>query len=258
MPKKIVLIGAGRVAFHLAQKLCTLPHYEVVQVFSRHLETAQDLITCTPFTNEVEAINDLSKVEREADCYIFSLVDSALDSVWSQMPPTKGIWLHTAGSVSIQAMADYHQKSAVLYPMQTFSKEREIDWSNVPIYLETLADIKAEVEALALDFSKNVHWLSSEGRAKLHCSAVFACNFSNHLVALAEELLAEEGIETKALLPLLEETFAKLQPLPAKQAQTGPAIRRDENTMNAHLKALSDKPKLKEIYQILSKSIQEL
>ncbi len=259
MPKQIVLLGAGRVAFHLAQKLSTLADYEVIQVFSRKLETAKDLIARTPFLNEVQAINQVEQVNKEANFYIFALVDSALDEVWSKMPSTKGLWLHTAGSVGLDAMSKYQSNSAVLYPLQTFSKERFIDWTKLPIYLElNQEEERANLQNLANALSNNTHWLDSSSRAKLHCSAVFACNFSNHLVALAEELLLKEGIEPKVLLPLLDETFAKLHELPAQQAQTGPAIRRDTNTMNAHLKALSDKPHLKKIYQLLSHSIQEL
>lgn len=258
MPKQIVILGAGRVAFHLAKKLSEVQAYELKQVFSRQLKTAEDLLAQIPFPNEVQAINEIGQVKQDADYYIFALADSALETVWAKMPPTKGIWLHTAGSVSVQAMAKYHQQSAVLYPLQTFSKERELDWNSIPLYLEALADTSAEVEELALAFSKNIQWLSSESRAKLHCSAVFACNFSNHLIALAEGMLEREGIEPKTLLPLIDETLAKLHELPAKTAQTGPAIRHDENTMQEHLKALSSQTKLAEIYRLLSASIQEL
>ncbi len=258
MTKKIVLIGAGRVAFHLAQKLSTLPDYEVIQVFSRRLAIAEDLVERSTFPYEVQAINEIKQVEQEADFYIFALADSALESVWGKMPSTKGLWLHTAGSVKLEAMTKYHSNSGVLYPLQTFSKERTIDWSNLPLYLEVQQkEEKENLQSFANKLSDNLHWVDSSVRAKLHCSAVFACNFTNHLVALSEELLSEAGLDSKTLLPLLDETFAKLHELPAKEAQTGPAIRRDENTMNAHLQALSHKPSLAKLYQILSQSIQD-
>ncbi len=258
MAKRIVLLGAGRVAFHLAKQISKLKGYRLVQVFSRHLETAEALCQSLALTDDVIPIDKLSLVEQKADYYIFALSDAALEDVWSHMPKTEGLWLHTAGSVSVEAMARYHQYAGVFYPLQTFSKERELDWSKVPLYLETLDYSAHDLEDLALEFSENITWLDSRKRAILHCAAVFACNFTNHMIALSEELLQGEGIDAKALLPLIDETFAKIHHLSAKQAQTGPAIRRDQNTMNAHLEALSHQPKLKKIYQLLSDSIQEL
>ncbi len=257
MTKRVVLLGAGRVAFHLAKQLVKVQDFELIQVFSRRLTSAEDLISSIDFSSKVKAVDELSSVNTEADYYIFSLVDSALEEVWSQMPQTKGLWLHTAGSVSIEQMARYHQHSAVLYPLQTFSKERELDWAKIPLYLETLDNSEMELETLALAFSQNTHWVSSKQRAKLHCAAVFACNFTNHMLALSEELLQKESFEAKTLLPLIDETLAKVHYLPAKQAQTGPAIRGDENTMNAHLEALADSPHLAKLYKLLSQSIQD-
>ncbi len=257
MVKDIVLVGAGRVAFHLAKRLSSSPEYRIVQVFSRHQSSAEALIEEALAYQGVQAIDDVRKLRPNADIYIFSLSDSALETVWSQMPKTKGLWLHTAGSVALSPMVEYNERSAVLYPLQTFSKERELDWSNLPLYLEVnKAQDRGEVELLAQALSPKIEWVDSRTRAKLHCSAVFACNFTNHLIDLSERLLQGANLDTKVLLPLIDETLAKLHELPAKEAQTGPAIRGDKNTMQTHLEALSDKPDLCQIYELLSQSIQ--
>lgn len=232
--RSVVLLGGGNVGSHLAKALRRLKGYRLVYHYMRSVGMR------------------LEDLPTEADIYIFALSDTALEEVWQSMPPTRGVWIHTAGSVSLECMARYHEPCAVLYPLQTFSKARAIDWHDVPIYYEG----DAEAESLAKALSGRVAYADSVGRAKLHLAAVLACNYSNHLIALAEEYLQSEGFDAKVLMPLLRETFAKLEVMPARKAQTGPAVRGDVHTIERHLSMLADRPHLAALYTHLAASLQ--
>lgn len=216
-PKTIVLLGGGRVGGHLARVCATLDGYELIHHYQRRLGMS------------------LSDIPRNANLYIYALSDEALEEVWQQMPPTQGVWLHVSGSTTLAQMQRYHDGCAVMYPLQTFSAGAWINWQEVPIYYEGHEEARLLAEALS---SKTYH-ADSIGRRKLHLAAVLACNYSNYLVTLAEECLSQEGFDPKTLLPLLRETFHKLEQLPAAEAQTGPAIRGDRTIIEKHKEMLS-------------------
>lgn len=232
--KTVVLLGTGNVGTHLSKALRRLEGYKLVYLYGRSLGMR------------------LEDIPRHADIYIYALSDTALPEVWAAMPETKGVWIHTAGSVGIEAMRQHHEQVGIIYPLQTFSKKRAIDWSQVPLYYEGHEEARLLAEALSGD----CHYADSEGRAKLHLGAVLACNYSNHLISLAEEYLSGEGFDAKALMPLIRETFAKIEVMPARSAQTGPAIRGDEATIERHLSMLPE-GRTREIYQLLAESIAE-
>ena len=235
---RIVCIGSGNLATNL-----TLAWKEagilVEQVFSRTEANARALaerLGCAWTSSTGEIIND-------ADLYLFSLKDSALETVASRLPGNSGLWVHTAGSMPL----------AVFEP---FSKGRRIDLGNVPFFLEANSEEdKAILEQLARAVSRDVRFLPSEKRRHLHLAAVFACNFVNHIYALADDILRKEGIPFEVLLPLIDETAAKVHRLTPREAQTGPAIRYDENVINKHLAMLDKMPELKALYETLSRSI---
>lgn len=232
--KTVVLLGTGRLGSHLAKALRRVEGYRLVYHYGRSLGMR------------------LEDIPRQADIYIFAISDAALPEVWASMPETRGVWIHTAGSVSLERLEAYHQPAGVLYPMQTFTKGRAIDWAEVPIYYEGDEEVRLLAEAL----SPQASYADSAGRAKLHLAAVLACNYSNYLVSLAEDYLAAEGFEPKALLPLLRETMEKLEKLPAHEAQTGPALRGDEATLERHRELLAGRPDLRQLYDLLAAGIQ--
>jgi predicted short-subunit dehydrogenase-like oxidoreductase (DUF2520 family) len=165
--------------------------------------------------------------------------------------------LHTAGSVPMDIWYTAGaMKYGVLYPMQTFSKTSVIDWSQVPLFIEGSSDQTLNsIKELALTVSPDVTVLSSEGRKKLHLAAVFACNFSNHMYAIAEQLLAAEGVPFRVMLPLVRETARKVETMSPEDAQTGPAIRGDRKVMDQHLELLKDYPEYAELYRLISTDI---
>lgn len=249
---KIVFIGAGRLATHLAKELYR-NSYNILQVYSRTVESASLLASRIG----AAATNKTQDISPDADLYIFSVKDSVLGELISRIPSNKGLWIHTAGSIPVDIFSKYTNRYGVLYPFQTFSKERDIEFRKIPVFIEANnnEDLKL-LQHVGQNISERVYPLSSEKRKYIHLTGVFACNFVNHMYAVSEDILKKEDIPFDILLPLIDETASKVHSLSPADAQTGPAVRYDENVINKHL-ALLDDPKLKSIYTLISESIYE-
>lgn len=252
---KIVLIGAGNLATHLGKALHAAGH-DMVQVFSRTMQSAETLASLL----DAEPLTDMAQVRDDADVYIFSVKDSALEQLVSQLcGGEKKVFLHTAGSMPMSVFRGKTLHYGVLYPMQTFSKQREVDFSIIPCFIEANDEFALkQIEGLAGQISHRVYQLSSEDRKYLHLSAVFACNFANHCYAASQELLQQHGIPFDVMLPLIDETAAKVHGMTPKEAQTGPAVRYDENVIGKQIRLLENQPYFQKIYDCMSKSIHEL
>ncbi len=247
---KLCFVGAGNLATRIALEMRRIG-LEIGQIYSRTQESAERLagqVGCRWTT-------DLTAIETDADIYVFSLKDQALEDVVARMRPNRGIWIHTAGSMPMSLFSGRASHYGVVYPLQTFSKERKVAFEHIPFFIEGDApETERLLSELVSRISNNVHLLSSKKRKTLHLAAVFACNFSNHMYALAARILKEDGLDCNWLLPLIDETAAKVHEMSPLEAQTGPAVRFDENVMNNHLAMLSD-PDLKALYRQLSRSI---
>ena len=166
--------------------------------------------------------------------------------------------VHTSGSLSLSVLEPYSKNAGVLYPLQTFSKNRAIDFSEIPIFVEADSELNEKtLQTFAGAISKKVSILNSDKRKSLHIAAVFACNFVNHMYSLASGYLEEQDIPFEVLHPLIEETARKAREMSPKDAQTGPAVRFDENIINDHLERLQEFPELKALYNSISRSIFE-
>ena len=254
--KRIVLIGAGNVATHLGLALKRAGH-EVMQVYSRTEVSASALAERlgVPFTVS------LDEVVTDADIYIVSVKDAVLQELLPLVVKDReeALFVHTAGSMPMDVWKGIVARYGVLYPMQTFSKSREVDFNSVSFFVE--ANGKDDLDALmhlASSLSPKVYEATTEQRMSLHVAAVFACNFSNHMYALSARLLEKYGMPFDAMLPLIDETARKVHELSPTDAQTGPAVRRDGNVMDKHLSMLSDEPMLQDLYEKISKSIQTI
>ncbi len=248
---KVVFIGAGNLATRLSLEM-QQAGMDVAQVFSRTARAAQQLadrLGCGWTIGPEDLLAD-------ADLYVFALKDSALETVIGRIKPNNGLWVHTAGSMPMSVFEGKARRYGVLYPLQTFSRERPVDFRQIPFFLEaaTEADGRWLAEEVAGRLSDNVRFLSSEKRRSLHLAAVFACNFANHMYALAAKILEGEGIAADVLCPLIDETAAKIHQMSPARAQTGPAVRYDENVMNKHLAMLAD-PAMQSLYREISRSI---
>jgi len=251
---KIVFIGSGNLATHLSMALQNAGE-EIIQIYSRTFCNANILAEKL----HCEATNSIDEVFPNADVYIFSIKDDALASVATKLchRNPKSLFLHTAGSVPMALFEGKAQHYGVLYPMQTFSKEREVDFKEIPCFIEASdKESLATIHRLAESISENVIETSSETRRKLHLAAVFACNMTNHCYRLAERVLEEDNIDFRLFLPLIKETANKVTYLSPREAQTGPMVRNDKSIIDSQLCLITDK-RTQDIYRLFAESIYE-
>lgn len=251
---RIALIGAGNLATHLAKAL-TDHGYIIAQIYSRTIESAK----CLASAVGAEYTDQFSEVIEDANWYIVSLTDSAFIEQLSTIIRDKNkdaLFVHTAGSIPMDIWKGHVKRYGVFYPMQTFSKKRDVNFKEIPIFIE--ANHPEDVDmmlSVAHDISDKVYEATSEQRKNLHVAAVFACNFTNHMYALTSELLAKNNLPFEVMLPLIDETARKVHELSPHEAQTGPARRGDAEVMEEHIKMLSELPELAKLYQEVSESI---
>ena len=246
----IVLFGTGNVGAHLAHTIAE-SGFDLRQIYSRTQENASEMA----LPQNARPISDLSEADTSADLWLISVSDDAIPEMVNELPDYHGIVAHTAGSIPIDALSRF-QRRGVFYPFQTLSKNREIDFSEVPLLIEgSDPDTTHKLLRLAGILSANVSEANSALRARLHIAAVLACNFVNHLYSLSADLLEEGGLSFKYLTPLIKETTRKVLLISPREAQTGPAIRNDKKVMEKHLEQLREKPALQEIYRLLSNDI---
>ncbi len=253
----IAFVGAGNLATNLAKALYR-KGFRIVQIYSRTKESAETLAQSV----EADYTTDLSAVTGEAQLYFVSLKDSALVELLPQLVQgknEKALWVHTAGSISIDIWKGQVKRYGVFYPLQTFSKQREVDFKHIPVFVESHSNEDTLLlKEVASTLSERVYEADSEQRKKLHIAAIFACNFANHTYTLAAELLKKYDLPFDVLLPLIDETARKVHELEPRKSQTGPAVRYDEIVINEHLRMLADEPQMQELYRLLSESIHRL
>jgi predicted short-subunit dehydrogenase-like oxidoreductase (DUF2520 family) len=248
---RITLIGSGNVATHLAAAFKNAGH-AIAQVYSRDMQNASLLA----YHVRAEAIGNLDAINPETDLFIIAVKDDAIGDIAKSLAKHNKLIVHTSGATSLQLLLDYTGNAGVFYPLQTFSKTKEVDFKTVPLCVEGADEnITARLEVLAKTISRNVYRVNSDKRKILHLAAVFACNFPNYLYYAAGMLLQQHDLDFNMLRPLILETAEKVQEHLPADVQTGPAIRNDEKTMTAHLQLLLDNPELQQLYSLLSQLI---
>lgn len=244
----ITIVGSGNVAHHLAKAMVALQSSDFVlqQIFARNPKKWIWKDASVVISNQWKAL-------QPTDWVILCVKDEAIAEVSSQIPWKEALVIHTSGSTSMEVIAQ--KNKGVWYPLQTFSKATEVSWKEIPIALEANhPEHLTDMETLAKMLSNKVAVLREEQRLRLHLAAVFSCNFANHLYHIAANLLEKEHLHFDWMLPLIQATTTKLETLSPKDAQTGPALRNDGNTINKQLAQLPEKER--EIYDLLTKSIQ--
>lgn len=257
----ICFIGAGNVATHMGRAV-QQTDYKLMGIYSHTLAHAEELASRLGTT--VTCTDSLSSLP-QADIYIFMVKDAVLGSVAQQLHDTlpeavihSALYIHTAGSMPLDTLGGRFTHSAVMYPLQSFSKESTLRFNEVPLFLEASDPMaQASTERLAHALSDHVTHLDSNGRKVLHLAGVFANNFTNHCIALAHELLKYSDIDPSCLHAILKETVNKTQRMDPFEAQTGPARRNDTNVMDLHLQMLDGHPELQDVYRTMSRSIHE-
>lgn len=253
MKFKIVFIGAGSLATHLSIVIQKQGH-SILQVYSRTEVAAMELATLL----KTEYTTSVTEIEQGADIYFVVIKDSVFGSVLSQISFRNKLVVHCSGSLPLSVLQSSSKNIGVFYPLQTFSKNREINFNEIPVFIEANSvKNKNLLTQMALEISNSVSVLDSETRRIVHLSAVFACNFVNHFYSIASELLASKEIPFDVLRPLILETALKVQELSPINAQTGPAVRFDQNIILSHLNELENFPEYQELYNSISKRIFE-
>jgi predicted short-subunit dehydrogenase-like oxidoreductase (DUF2520 family) len=248
---EVVFIGSGNVATQLGLAL-KAKGVIIKQVYSKSYANAEILAKKL----DAEATSDTADIYMDADFYFYALKDTALRSTLKKLEIPSGIHVHTGGSISIREFEGFMTRFGVFYPLQTFSVNKLVDFSVIPICIEACnQDVQEKLTALGGLISQKVIMLNSESRRKLHLAAVFACNFSNYMYDVASQILESSGIPFDIMYPLITETTEKIKTMKPYEAQTGPAVRLDDATIAKHLDMLSKKKDFKNIYKVLTKSI---
>ena len=252
---EIVLLGSGHVATHIGHALQKNGN-NICQIFSRNILHAQALanqVMCQKYTDKIQDLYD------DADVYILALSDDALLGVSKKISLKKSnqIIVHTSGSIPMTVLENSAANYGVFYPLQTFTKNRKVDFEQIPICIESSNEWVLQTHLdMASELSSKVYQIQSEQRLALHISAIFANNFSNYMYQIAEKILHTQNIPFDILKPLIRETAEKVMEHSPVDIQTGPAKRGDVLTIEKHTAFLSSDPTYKEIYQLISNSIQ--
>lgn len=251
--RRIVIIGSGNVATHLAEAFAGVA--DVVQIYSPTPSHADRLASKVG----AEAVSEIDGITDDADYYIVAVRDEAMPSLVRQLQShgfNRGIWAHTSGSMPLEALAGIGEAHGVFYPMQTFSRDVPVDMSRVPIFLEaSSAHALDRLERLGRMVSPRVFRLDSGARQKLHVAAVFACNFTNHMLALSDDLLRAQGLDLGVMRHLVDATIEKAFSAGPSAGQTGPARRGDTEVIARHAASLADNADAQAIYELVSSSI---
>jgi predicted short-subunit dehydrogenase-like oxidoreductase (DUF2520 family) len=251
---RITIIGSGNVATHLAAAFKNAGHV-IVQIYSRNIQNASLLA----YHVKAEAIDNLDVINIETDLFIIAVKDDAIGPIAEQLAKYQKLMVHTSGATDLFTLLAFADNIGVFYPLQTFSKVKEVDFFKVPLCIEGANEtIAKQLTTLAQTISNNVYQIDSAKRKVLHLAAVFASNFPNYLYTVAQQLLMQQDLSFDILRPLILETAQKVQSRLPYEVQTGPAIRNDKNTMDFHLQLLHNQPQLQELYTLLSQGIIKL
>ena len=253
-PWKITLIGAGNLAWHLGHAL-TNKGIGVSQVISRRIGAAQQLAQQL----HAASSDNLSLLEKNTDICILCVSDDAIPQVLNSLDPGNCLVIHTAGSVPMAVLSGSALHYGVLYPLQTFTREKQVAFEKIPLLIEgNSPEVLKRITRLAGSITDQVIPADSNQRLSLHLAAVFASNFSNHMYALAEKISREHGLSFELLRPLMEETTSKAISMSPVSAQTGPAVRRNRTVIEKHLALLQEHPDLQQLYKLISESIERV
>ncbi|MEJ6737237.1 MAG: DUF2520 domain-containing protein [Flavobacteriales bacterium] len=250
MLKNITIIGSGNVATHLGKALLK-KGFSINQVYSQNKDNSFELASAL----NAMPCDDPKFITDESDLYIICIKDDFIAKIAQQLVLNNKTVVHTSGSVPMDVLAHF-DNYGIFYPLQTFSKETEINISEVPFCIEANnTDTQNKLLALAKMLSNNVYEINSNQRKKIHVAAVFACNFSNYLYTISEDILNKNNIDFNILKPLILETAKKIQHNSPKDVQTGPAKRNDQEVIINHINLLANAKDYQDIYSLITDNI---
>ena len=244
---KISIIGAGNVGINMFETLRKKKEIKMVSLFNRSIEKI------ISHRNKIFITDNINEIKK-SDIYIISTNDDSIDKVSKKLKGRDGLIVHTSGSTEMNVLS-IHKNFGVLYPLQTLTKDKLCNFKKIPICIEGNNDVsKKKLEKLVKIIGSKYYHIDSKQRLSLHVSAVFACNFTNYLLSIAYDICTENKMPFEILFPLIRETIEKIEKNNPSKIQTGPAIRKDMNTIKKHLNFIKSKNS-KKIYSILTKGI---
>lgn len=249
----ISFAGAGRVADSLCKELFSAGHNIGLVVSETEKNGSKLAGDCKSSWSDKLIFPD------NTDIIIVAVPDKMIEKVLSCIRCDEGtLIIHTAGSIGLDVFPEKIKRKAVLYPLQTFTAGRKVNFRDLPFFIES-SDKQSDaiLEMLVDSIGGSVYHADSEKRRMIHLAAVFTCNFSNHMLTVGQELLSETGFPSEVMKPLIAETFLKAMDMGPENSQTGPAVRNDQNTIEKHLELLSFSPELKRVYSEMTRSISE-
>ena len=249
-PEEILIVGTGNLAAHLVSALSKAGGYWIHVASRDHLKAQK-------FCNRFGGTPFSEKETNVFSAVFLAVTDQVIEETAARYARYGKILFHTSGSTSMEALKNHHHAYGVFWPLQTFSQDRPVQWSDLPVCLESSnADAEKHLQQIVASLGAKAVNIDSAHRIKMHIAAVFVCNFTNHLYALADIWCRENQLDFDLLKPLISETANKIQNLSPPEAQTGPAKRHDVVTMNKHTEQLQNHPSLLEIYELISRQIQ--
>jgi len=252
MIRTVTLIGSGNVAHNLGVALQN-KGLKVNEVFSRTKKNAKLLAEKL----DANFIDELALLNQESDLYIVASSDNSIAQIASQIRLKDKILVHTSGSVEMEVLRNSSNFVGCFYPLQTFTKDHQTDFSEVPVCIESNNEkTLSKLENLSQKLTARTIHMSSIQRQKLHLAAVFVSNFVNYMQVIGQDLCKEQGVEFELLKPLIREVFDKNELRTARENQTGPALRGDSFTMNRHLEILKKDKQLYKLYSLISDMIE--
>lgn len=250
---RIVMIGAGSVATHLSMAIRNAGHL-IIQVYSRTNKSAKQLAEVM----NCDFTTSLSTVKQDADLYILALSDEAIVNFATDFSFPQARVIHLSGGLEMDLFDGKVKNYGLMYPVQTFSKARDVDFKSIPLCIEASnPEMERFLMHLAGQLSSSIHILNSNQRQMIHLAAVYSCNFVNHLYDIASRILGNNDLPFDLLSPLIIETTNKVRENLPRNVQTGPATRNDQLIINKHLELLSSNSRYQSLYTELSKSIRQ-
>lgn len=249
--RTISIVGAGNLGWHMATAFHKA-EISILHIIARNSSKAAILagrVGAKPLSTNDE-------LREKPDLILLCVSDGAIEDLSTKFSNMSPLLCHTSGSTGIELLKNEGGQSGVFYPLQTFTEGIEMDYNSIPVLIEGSSPrAAAKLKSLAKTITNSCQEVDSQTRLFVHMAAVFACNFSNHMAAIATELLKSKGLNSEILRPLIEQTYRKLESVDPSKAQTGPAVRDDYKTILKHLDALSNKPDEQEIYRLISENI---
>lgn len=251
---KIVIIGAGNVGTHVGRALQNSGE-TILQIVSKTQQSAKNLADIL----QCDYTNQLSHINKSADIYFICVNDSSIQDVVSQLPIKNKLIVHTSGSIDLSVFNGYTENYGCVYPLQSFSKFKELDYNKLQFFIEANTESNAQIiTSLLQKVTPHIQYMTSQQRGILHLCAVLVNNFPNHLCALADKLLSENNLQFDILKPLITETYQKVSNYSPFESQTGPAVRNDKNVLEKHRKLLANHKDILEIYNVISDNILQI